>query len=100
MTMIGFASVGPEFDPNVSQNFKTFKTLTILLLISRALLAIQYLVVTAFIAKKRKETTRPLLFIALVFTITSAAYLGVSWSAGDYTVGIADVKVAVLRFQH
>ena len=78
MTMIGFASVGPEFDPNVTQNFKTFKTLSILLLLSRALLGVQYLIVTANIARKRRETIVPLLFIALIFAITSAAYLGVS----------------------
>jgi hypothetical protein len=80
VTMIGFSSVGPQFDPNVTKNVKVFRTLTVLLLISRALLAIQYAIVTAYVARKRKEATKPLILIVLIFVITSATYLGVSCS--------------------
>jgi hypothetical protein len=80
MVMIGYSSVGPEFDPNVTQNFKIFRTLTVLLLVSSALLAVQYAVVVAFVARKRKETLVPLLSIVVIFTLTSIVYLWVSCS--------------------
>ncbi|KAI9858825.1 MAG: hypothetical protein M1813_007292 [Trichoglossum hirsutum] len=80
MVMIGYSSVGPEFDPNVTQNFKIFRTLTVLLLVSSALLAVQYAVVVAFVARKRKETLVPLLSIVVIFTLTSIVYLWLFFS--------------------
>ena len=101
VTMIGYASVGPGFDPNVTKDFKVFKELTVLLLVSRGLLAIQYAVVTAYVAKKRKETTKPLLFIVLIFTITSLVFLGVSRSIyrGSDRRDFVDVNVAFFLLQ-
>ncbi|KAH0559892.1 hypothetical protein GP486_003589 [Trichoglossum hirsutum] len=80
MVMIGYSSVGPEFDPNVTKNFTIFKTLTLLLLVSSALLAVQYTIVVAFVARKRKETIIPLLFIVAIFAIASVVYLWLFFS--------------------
>ncbi|KAI9719986.1 MAG: hypothetical protein M1812_003111 [Candelaria pacifica] len=54
-TMVGFASVGSQFAPEViDQNFRAFQTMSILLLINRGLLVIQYSTVAVLISKKHK----------------------------------------------
>lgn len=76
--MVGFASVGSQFAPSViDQNFRAFQTMSILLLINRGLLAIQYSIVTILISKKHKGAVRPLVFIIVILSITTIVYLGV-----------------------
>ncbi|KAI9774455.1 MAG: hypothetical protein M1835_006039 [Candelina submexicana] len=76
-TMVGFASVGSQFAPEViDQNFRAFQTMSILLLINRGLLAIQYSTVAVLISKKHKGVVRPLAFIIVILAITAGVYLG------------------------
>ncbi|KAI9698469.1 MAG: hypothetical protein M1836_004050 [Candelina mexicana] len=75
--MVGFASVGSQFAPEViDQNFRAFQTMSILLLINRGLLVIQYSTVAVLISKKHKGVVRPLAFIIVILAITAGVYLG------------------------
>lgn len=78
--LIGFASVGSHFLPHLTdeRTFESIRTLDILLMSSRSLLAIQYAVIAAFAAKKHKDAVLPLMLVVLAFIIAGAVYLGVS----------------------
>ncbi|KAI9834791.1 MAG: hypothetical protein M1819_002877 [Sarea resinae] len=74
---LGFASVGPHFSPNVDHsNYRAFQTCSILLLISRGLLVIQYSLAAFMLSKKYKQLVKPLICHVVIFVMTAAVYLG------------------------
>jgi hypothetical protein len=65
--MVGFAVVGPQWDPNEEQNdFKVFRSFSLILMVSRAVLCLQYGSAFWFTRRFRK-TNLPLLMVCKQF---------------------------------
>jgi hypothetical protein len=61
--MVGFAVVGPQWDPNEEQNdFGTFRSFSLILMISRIVLCLQYASAYVFVRRYR-QTNLPLLLV-------------------------------------
>jgi cytochrome bd-type quinol oxidase subunit 2 len=76
--MVGFASVSTTwnpFDPNAA-TVDALKQMTIILLISRAMLAIQYAIVMIY-AWRYEKTKVPLAIHTMVMFLSAIIYLGV-----------------------
>lgn len=76
--MVGFASAGSRFTTRVrDENVWAFKSLSLILAGSRALLAIQYTVNVFFVYRDMKPAARGLLYTAAVLWLTTIFYIGV-----------------------
>lgn len=80
--MIGFAAVGSEFRPNeVDSDFKSFRAVSVILLISQLLLAVQYLtILIAVIKRKHKSAVTPLAMIVAIYFITAMVFIGLTFT--------------------
>lgn len=91
--MIGFAIIGPRFNPGVKSttdpavndgdaegpNLVYFKGMTLILCVSRFMLVIEYLQAMWF-AREHKKVVVPMLVIAGIYFAASMTYLGLYWS--------------------
>ncbi|KAF2175986.1 hypothetical protein K469DRAFT_682858 [Zopfia rhizophila CBS 207.26] len=72
--MVGFAGVGPQWDPNEEQNeFGIFRSFSLILMVSRAVLCLQYGSAFWFTRRYRK-TNLPLLLVVGSYAISAAVY--------------------------
>lgn len=77
--MVGFASAGSRFTTRIrDENVWAFKALTVLLAVSRLMLAVQYSINLRFMRKKMRTAFKGMVVIIAVLLITSAIYTGVS----------------------
>ncbi|KAF4982410.1 hypothetical protein FZEAL_1928 [Fusarium zealandicum] len=95
--MVGFAVVAPKFTPD-DQNVKTMRTMSIILMVSRLCLAIEYSSILWHIRKYKKQRVPMLMQIAMNFLI-SIIYLGITFRfrAGNSRVFIAWYVLAGLE---
>ena len=85
--MTGFAITGAIYDTtNVSENLKAFRALSIILMVSRLLMVIQYGVVLFFI-KGYKRTWVPMLSTMAILFVTAFVYLGTFFAYKEGEVG-------------
>lgn len=78
-TMIGFASAGSRFTTRIrDDNVWAFKALTVLLAVSRLMLAVQYSINLNFMHRKMKAAVKGMLVIISVLLASSAIFTGVS----------------------
>ncbi|KAH8591150.1 bacterial low temperature requirement A protein-domain-containing protein [Bisporella sp. PMI_857] len=75
-TMVGLAVVGPKFDP-AKQDANTFKTMALILMFGRLVLALQYLVVL-FHVRNWKRSKTPMAMLSLVYVFAGLVY-GLTW---------------------
>ncbi|RPA87189.1 hypothetical protein BJ508DRAFT_321078 [Ascobolus immersus RN42] len=80
--MIGFAAVGSEFRPNeADSDFKSFRAVSVILLVSQMLLAIQYFtILLAVIKRKHREAVTPLSLIVGIYFITAFVFVGLTFT--------------------
>ncbi|KAM5348005.1 hypothetical protein ACJ41O_007829 [Fusarium nematophilum] len=92
--MVGFAVVAPKFTPT-DQNIKTMRTMSIILMISRLCLAVEYSSILWHIRKYKKQRMPMLLQIGLNF-IAAMIYLGITFrfQHGNSSVFIAWYVIA------
>ncbi|KAH6668806.1 bacterial low temperature requirement A protein-domain-containing protein [Halenospora varia] len=76
--MVGLAVVGPGFDPGDQKRY-VFRTMSLILMISRLTLACQYLLVMWHVRKFR-NTKMPFLLIAGSNVLAAIIYLGVTFA--------------------
>ena len=78
--MVSYAIVGPNFDPsNIAENYSTFRQLSLILVISRIVLIIQYGSVLFWIKGYKKAFT-PILIQLAIFAVGAAVCLGLLFS--------------------
>lgn len=81
--MTGFAVVGPNFVPtDTGEEANVFRTMSLILMISRFVLALQYLLVMWHVRKYR-NTKLPFILIAGINFIAACIYLGVTFAFKD-----------------
>ncbi|EEU40210.1 uncharacterized protein NECHADRAFT_33885 [Fusarium vanettenii 77-13-4] len=87
--MVGFAVVAPKFTPD-DQNVKTMRTMSIILMISRLCLAVEYASILWHIRKYKKQRL-PMLMQIGMNVIVALVYLGITFRfrAGNSRVFIA-----------
>lgn len=77
--MTGFAITGAIYDTaDVAENVKAFRALSIILMVSRLALVVQYGVVLYYV-REYKQTFLPLASTMITLFLTSMAYLGTFW---------------------
>ena len=85
--MVSYAVVGTNFDPsNIAVNYGTFRQLSLILVISRILLIIQYGSVLFWIKGYKKALT-PILIQIAIFVVGAAVNLGLLFSFKPDTFG-------------
>lgn len=85
--MVSYAVVGTNFDPsNIAENYATFRQLSLILVISRVLLIIQYGSVLFWIRGHKKAVT-PILIQMAIFAVGAAVSLGLLFSFNSNTSG-------------
>lgn len=81
--MIGFALVGPKYNTeDVANETKTFRSMSIILMVSRLALATQYSIVLWHLRKYRKATL-PLGFTIAVLCASAMVFLGLTFTFND-----------------
>ena len=100
--MIGFAVVGPLFDPS-HQITKTFRTFSLILMVSRLILTAQYLSVLWHVRRYR-NTTIPFGIVAGLHFVAAMIYLGITFRFQDgnsrvyvawYVVGGCEILIHI-----
>ncbi|KAF2762331.1 hypothetical protein EJ05DRAFT_206022 [Pseudovirgaria hyperparasitica] len=98
--MMGLAAVGSGFDPDDTANkWKTFRELTLILMVSRLTLVAQYSF-TLFWTRKYRQIVLPLLMVIAMSFIASMVYLGLYFAfqeGKDTNAYVAWYIVAVLE---
>ena len=85
--MVSYAVVGTNFDPsNIAENYGTFRQLSLILVISRILLLIQYGSVLFWI-KGHKKAITPILIQMAIFALGATVSLGLLFSFKSDTSG-------------
>lgn len=85
--MVSYAVVGTNFDPsNIAENYGTFRQLSLILVVSRILLIIQYGSVLFWI-KGHKSAITPILIQMAIFAVGAAVSLGLLFSFKPDTSG-------------
>ncbi|PMD60148.1 uncharacterized protein K444DRAFT_589316 [Hyaloscypha bicolor E] len=79
--MVGLAIVAPNFQPEDQQK-QVFQTMSLILMVSRIVLGLQYLLVMWHV-RKYQNTKVPFLLIAASNFVAAAVYLGVTFAFGD-----------------
>ena len=78
--MVGFALVGPKYNTNdVANQTKTFRTMSIILMVSRLALATQYAIVLWHLRIYRKAAL-PLVSTIAVLITSAMVFLGLTFS--------------------
>ncbi|KAJ3518317.1 hypothetical protein NM208_g14559 [Fusarium decemcellulare] len=75
--MVGFAVVAPKFTPD-EQNVKTMRTMSLILMVSRLCLAVEYASILWHIRKYKKQALPMLMQISMNFII-AMIYLGITF---------------------
>ncbi|KAM0563345.1 hypothetical protein ACHAPJ_001063 [Fusarium lateritium] len=98
--LVGFAVVAPKFKPH-DQDMKTMRTMSLILMVSRLCLAVEYASILWHIRKYKKQILPMMLQIGLNF-IVSMIYLGITFRFTDHNSNvfiswyvIAGVEVAL-----
>jgi hypothetical protein len=80
--MIGFAAVGSEYRPNEKDSdFKSYRAVSVILLVSQMLLAIQYFtILIAVIKRKHKSAVTPLGMIIGIYFATAFVFVGLTFT--------------------
>ncbi|KAF4636310.1 hypothetical protein G7Y89_g1786 [Cudoniella acicularis] len=76
--MVGLAVVGPGFDPS-NQKEHIFRTMAFILMISRVVLALQYLLVMWHV-RRYQNTKMPFIIISTTNFVAAIIYLGVAFA--------------------
>ncbi|KAH8912512.1 hypothetical protein BR93DRAFT_933503 [Coniochaeta sp. PMI_546] len=95
--MVGIAVVAPNFDPT-AQVKSTFRVMSVVLLVSRAVLALQYGTIIWHV-RKYKNTMLPLGIMVAINITAAIIYLGIVFGFQDYNtyVYVAWYVVSVLE---
>ncbi|KAK2675654.1 Low temperature requirement A [Fusarium oxysporum f. sp. vasinfectum] len=84
--MVGFAVVAPKFTPH-DQNMKTMRTMSIILMVSRLCLAVEYGSILWHVRKYKKQVLPMMLQIGLNFAL-AMIYLGVTFRFTDHNSNV------------
>ncbi|KAF9772040.1 hypothetical protein IL306_010303 [Fusarium sp. DS 682] len=84
--MVGFAVVAPKFTPN-EQNMKTMRTMSLILMVSRLCLAVEYGSILWHIRKYKKQALPMMLQIGLNFA-SAMIYLGITFRFTDHNSNV------------
>lgn len=91
--MAAFASVSARwdpFEPDTDLTVRALKTMTLTLMFSRFVLAVQYLVVMAFGVKMKKAVVAPMAIQGVSMLVAGMVYLGVGFFFFYSSVGYVD----------
>jgi low temperature requirement protein LtrA len=81
--MVGFSVVVTQFDPNNQQN-NAFKTMSLILMISRIVLVVQYCV-TLWHIRRYRQGRYPIAIAASIHFVSAIVYLGISFTFTENT---------------
>ncbi|KAF4478513.1 bacterial low temperature requirement a [Fusarium agapanthi] len=84
--MVGFAVVAPRFTPH-DQNMKTMRTMSIILMVSRLCLAVEYGSILWHVRKYKKQVLPMMLQIGLNFAL-AMIYLGITFRFTDHNSNV------------
>ncbi|WKT45791.1 Low temperature requirement A [Fusarium oxysporum f. sp. vasinfectum] len=84
--MVGFAVVAPKFTPH-DQNMKTMRTMSIILMVSRLCLAVEYGSILWHVRKYKKQVLPMMLQIGLNLAL-AMIYLGVTFRFTDHNSNV------------
>ncbi|RKL49340.1 hypothetical protein BFJ72_g799 [Fusarium proliferatum] len=84
--MVGFAVVAPKFTPH-DQNMKTMRTMSIILMVSRLCLAVEYGSILWHVRKYKKQVLPMMLQIGLNFAL-AMIYLGITFRFTDHNSNV------------
>ncbi|WZH41186.1 Bacterial low temperature requirement a [Fusarium acuminatum] len=84
--MVGFAVVAPKFTPH-DQDMKTMRTMSLILMVSRLCLAVEYASILWHIRRYKKQALPMLLQIGLNFVL-AMIYLGVTFRFTDHNSNV------------
>jgi hypothetical protein len=89
--MTGFAIVDPTFDTqDIEGNSSTFRSLSLILMVSRLILVLQYGTVLWFV-KDYKKTTLPVALIMAILLFSAMIFLGITFAIGPDKGAQADI---------
>ncbi|KAM0344253.1 hypothetical protein ACHAPU_007779 [Fusarium lateritium] len=84
--MVGFAVVAPKFTPD-DQDMRTMRTMSLILMVSRLCLAVEYASILWHIRKYKKQALPMLLQIGLNFVL-AMIYLGITFRFTDHNSNV------------
>ncbi|KAM0225389.1 hypothetical protein ACHAPA_000753 [Fusarium lateritium] len=84
--MVGFAVVAPKFTPH-DQDMKTMRTMSLILMVSRLCLAVEYASILWHIRRYKKQALPMLLQIGLNFVL-AMIYLGITFRFTDHNSNV------------